>query len=415
MLEGERSMNWKIFFKQNLNLGKRLVRIHHANALLFLFLSITGFSLFSTTFRSTFPGIRVGVKNVHIWIGIISILPLFFYFPKIKRHLKRLRKRINHRNNLFFVLMVLIALIVSGLFLTLHRTFPPFISSFMLFIHDLATWVGVPYLIYHSITRSKWFKRLEKNQSPVPNHTRPIPVEDHNPVLKRRTFLRRLTGGLIAIITIPIIGKWMKPYLPSLGNYSTEVKANQLQPLPQPKPQSKPPIGGGRNGDFRYYTVTEMPTLTNENWSFTIDGLVEHPIKHRWKEFVKLARDVQVSDFHCVTGWNVTDVTWEGIPLKKFLGEAVIKPEAKYLKFYSADGVYTDTLTIDQAMLDDVMIAMLIDGELISKENGGPVRLIVPKMYAYKSVKWLNRIELIESEHVGFWEQRGYSKDAWVK
>lgn len=411
-------MNWKLFFKRNLKFGKRLTRIHNFNAILFLLLTITGFILFSTTFRSSFPAIRVNLKDVHIWIGIISILPILFYLPKIKKHLKRLQKRINNRNNLFFVITILIALIVSGLFLTFFRSFPPIVSSFMLFIHDLATWIGVPYLIYHSVTRSRWFKRLEKNRSHVLNNTKPIPVEDHNPVLKRRTFLRKLTGGTIAIVSLPFIASWMKPYFPSIGSFasvSTDVKPNHLRPLPEPKPKSKPPIGGGRNGEFRYYTVTEMPTLTNDNWSFTIDGLVDNSKKYKWKEFLELGRDVQVSDFHCVTGWNVYDVTWEGIPLKRFLAEAGVDKKAKYVKFYSADDVYTDTLTIEQAKLDDVMVAMLIDGELIEKKNGGPVRLIVPKMYGYKSVKWLNRIELIDNEHVGFWEKRGYSKDAWVK
>ncbi|ASN03519.1 molybdopterin-dependent oxidoreductase [Virgibacillus necropolis] len=404
-------MNWKLFFKRNLNFGKRLVRIHHSNAILFLLLTITGFILFSSTFRSTFPSIRVDVKNIHIWIGFLSLLPILFYLPKITKHLKRLRKRMNHRTNLYAVLTILGLLIISGLFLTFHRTFPPFISSFMLFIHDLSTWVGIPYIVYHSITRSKWFKRFENN----PPLNVPTSIEDHNPMLKRRTFMRKCTGGLLVVISLPFIGSWLKPYFPALGNLQGEVKANQFKPLPTPKPKSKPPIGGGRNGQFRYYTVTEMPTLTNENWSFIMDGLVEKSQTYRWKDFLKVGRDVQVSNFHCVTGWSVYDVTWEGIPLKRFLQEVGVKPEAKYVKFYSADGVYTDTLTIDQAMLDDVMVATLIDGELISKKNGGPVRLIVPKMYAYKSVKWLNRIELIDNEHVGFWEQRGYSKDAWVK
>ncbi len=129
----------------------------------------------------------------------------------------------------------------------------------------------------------------------------------------------------------------------------------------------------------------------------------------------KLKRDVQVSDFHCVTGWSVYSATWEGIPLKTLLRQAGVKKEAKYVKFYSADGVYTDTLSLDQAMLEDVMVAVLIDGELITEKNGGPVRLIVPEMYAYKSVKWLNRVEVIDYEHIGYWEKRGYSQEAWVK
>jgi DMSO/TMAO reductase YedYZ molybdopterin-dependent catalytic subunit len=115
-----------------------------------------------------------------------------------------------------------------------------------------------------------------------------------------------------------------------------------------------------------------------------------------------------------VTGWSVYHVTYEGIPLSQFLDMAKVKSKARYVKLYSGDGVYTDTLTLEQARLEDVMVAVLMDGQLIPQKLGGPVRLIVPQMYAYKSVKWLKAIELIEEEHVGYWEARGYDTDAWV-
>ncbi len=77
--------------------------------------------------------------------------------------------------------------------------------------------------------------------------------------------------------------------------------------------------------------------------------------------------------------------------------------------------MYTDSLTLKQAGLDDVMVALLHDGKPIPSELGGPVRLIIPQMYAYKSVKWLIRIELIEETHIGYWEKRGYDNDAWIQ
>lgn len=187
-----------------------------------------------------------------------------------------------------------------------------------------------------------------------------------------------------------------------------------MVPLPQPMPASAPPAGGGAKGDFRIYSVTPIPSFSNATWSFKIDGLVDKPMTWNWEQFVKLARKVQVSDFHCVTGWSVYKNTWEGIPLKQFLQEAGVQTTAKTVKFYSGDGVYTDSLTLEQAQMDDIMVAMPHDGNLIPSDLGGPVRLIVPKMYAYKSVKWLNRIELIDKDHVGYWEERGYDIDAWV-
>lgn len=113
---------------------------------------------------------------------------------------------------------------------------------------------------------------------------------------------------------------------------------NRMVPAPQPHFSSNPPIGGGAEGHFRVYTVTPIPSFSNENWSFHIDGLVEHAQTWNWEQFVKLQRTVQVSDFHCVTGWSVYKNTWEGIPLKHFLAQAKVQPEAHSVKFYSADG-----------------------------------------------------------------------------
>jgi sulfoxide reductase catalytic subunit YedY len=408
-------MSYKFFFQRKLNFGKRLIRLHHFNALLFLFVSATGFILFSTTFRSIFPSVRVMIKDIHIWIGVILCLPLLFYLPKMKKHLKTLQKRENNRRNLFFIFTILLLLIVSGFLLTFHRQFSPIVSSWSLFIHDLATWFGVPYAIYHSITRSKWFKQLVEEKQPEKRLLEPIIIDNQNPIYKRRTFIKFLSGSLIAIVFFPSFTKWVSPFLPAPGNIKPLIDGNQLNPLPQVRPNSSPPIGGGKKGNFRYYTVTEVPKLTTENWNFTIDGLVKQKKQYNWSEFVQLKRDVQVSDFHCVTGWSVFNITWEGIPLKKLLEDSGVNQRAKYVKFYSADGVYTDTLSVKQAMESDIMVAMLIDGKLIDQQNGGPVRLIVPKMYAYKSVKWVNRIELVKDEHTGYWEERGYSKNAWIK
>ena len=410
-------MNIKGLFQQNMNFGKKLIRLHHINALLFLVLSVTGFVLFSSSFRSTLPTFRVWIKDIHIWIGIVFCLPLLFYIPKMRKHLKSLSKKKEHRVNLYIVLSIVTVLILTRLQLTFHRQFPPVVSSVSLFFHDAATWFGVPYATYHSITRSKWFKRLTAGKTVDLPQEEPMIISEENPIYRRRTFLKLLSGSIIAVAFLPSFLKWIKPFLPENAGPSEQAlpDGNNLNPLPSPSPKSAPPVGGGRRGEFRYYTVTEIPEINNDNFSLAIDGLVERKQKWNWNQFVNVHRDVQVSDFHCVTGWSVYDVTWEGIPLKKLLQEAGVKEKAKYVKFYSADGVYTDTLTVEQAMMDDIMVAVLIDGKLISQNNGGPVRLIVPKMYAYKSVKWLNRIELIQKEHVGYWEKRGYDKNAWVK
>lgn len=407
-------MDLKIFFKRQLKFGHRLKRLHHANALLFVLLTITGFILFSVSFRSTFPSVRVWVRDGHVWVGIVSCLPLLFYVPKMARHLGTLKRKLPHRMNLYFILLILVLLIISGLILTLHRQFPPVLSALALYIHDAVTIIGVPYVAYHSITRSRWFKELTHGQGHI-KQDEPMVINEVDPIYKRRTFLKVATVSLLGIAFGPFYLRWFRVVFPPVQTKPNMSKGNHFSPLPKPSSKSSPPIGGGRQGSFRFYTVTETPNLNDHTFHFIIDGLVKRPKKYRWNDFLHLPRDVQISDFHCVTGWSVYHITWEGIPLKSLLNMVGVQPQANYVKFYSADGVYTDTLTLKQAMEQDIMIALLIDGKMIDQQNGGPVRLIVPKMYAYKSVKWLNHIELIDHDATGYWEKRGYPKNAWIK
>nr|WP_255639682.1 molybdopterin-dependent oxidoreductase [Aquibacillus saliphilus] len=397
---------------KNLNFGKKLIRLHHSNALLFYVLSVSGLILISGYFRTYFPSTRVLIKDIHIWTGFLSILPIVFYLPKIQKHLLTLRKRKTHRINVYFILAILISLIISGIILTFQQQIPPKINSFALFIHDIATWIGLPYVIFHSVTRSNWVKNYThaKTSHQLQNEE-PTIIDRNNPLLRRRSFLQMLVGATIALVTIPLFGSWLKPFI--IGSSQVKQKsANTMNPIPTPQSAL---TSSKRKGEFRYYTITEMPSFSNQNWSFTVDGLVNRELVFRWEDFVKLKREAQLSNFHCVTGWSVYNVVWEGIPLKGLLNKAGIDQNASYVKFYSGDGVYTDTLTLSEAMMDDVMVAVLIDGELITQQNGGPVRLIAPRLYAYKSVKWLTRIEVIEEEHIGYWEKRGYPQNAWVK
>jgi len=236
------------------------------------------------------------------------------------------------------------------------------------------------------------------------------------PFYTRKAFIHTVIGAGLTILVGPSLIKWIGNLgsgqeLQTINNEGT----NKLLPAPQPLKDSAPPIGGGASDSFRSYSVTKIPFFNNANWSFTIDGLVEEPVTWNWEQFVALKRSVQVSDFHCVTGWSVYDNTWEGLPLKELLEKTQVKGQARVVKLYSGDGVYTDSLTLEQADMDDILVAVMHDGKPIPGDLGGPGRLIIPQMYAYKSVKWLNRIELIEENHIGYWGQRGYENDAWVQ
>ena len=119
-------------------------------------------------------------------------------------------------------------------------------------------------------------------------------------------------------------------------------------------------------------------------------------------------------DFQCVTGWRVHDVAWRGVRLRDLLDRVGADPAAGGVQFGSFDGVYTESLTMDQARRDDVLVAYELEGKRISSAHGGPARLYVAPMYGYKSLKWLDSIEVVRKPRAGYWEDRGYDVDAWI-
>lgn len=406
--------------------GKKLVSIHMWNAWLVLLLAVSGLLLVGGFWRELLGEGRVWLKWAHIVAGLILLIPVIYYLLLAAKHWKRLNGKNAQKANVIFVLVLLIGWIVSGIVLWQFRLAGPRAANTALLIHDLLTWIGLPVIIYHSLTRVKWLKEPKK-RSVLPETVsseanadtdflqKPAAAPGHQPMYTRRGFIKAAVGAGLAVTLGPTFVRWIgKSFqLAGTADYSAD-NANVLLPDPVPLPDSAPPIGGGAQGSFRVYTVTDIPAFDNSNWSFTIDGLVDNNFVWNWEEFVQLQREVQVSDFHCVTGWSVYKNTWEGLPLSKLLDMAGVKDQAATVKLYSGDGVYTDSLTLAQARMEDVMVAVMHDGKPIPNQLGGPVRLVTPQMYAYKSVKWLNRIELIEKDHVGYWEQRGYDKDAWL-
>ncbi len=168
-------------------------------------------------------------------------------------------------------------------------------------------------------------------------------------------------------------------------------------------------------GRFRIYTVTgELPSRSRADWSLKVGGLVDQPFEISYDELVAMPATNLTRDFQCVTGWRVPDVEWRGVQLSRLLDRAGVQPEAKALRLHSFDGAYTESLTLAQARRDDVIAAYRFEGDALSDEHGGPVRLYVAPMYGYKSLKWLDRIELTKDVEEGYWEVRGYDVDGWV-
>jgi DMSO/TMAO reductase YedYZ molybdopterin-dependent catalytic subunit len=168
------------------------------------------------------------------------------------------------------------------------------------------------------------------------------------------------------------------------------------------------------NGSWRIYTVASMPNIDPATYRLRVDGLVSSPMTFTLADLKAMPRAAQVSDFHCVTGWRVTNVHWGGVRLHEVLQRAGALDSAKALTFVSAEVPYSDSLTLQQALLPDVMLAYEMNGKPLSRAHGAPVRLVMPEMYGYKSVKWVNHIDVRSTADYGYWERNGYDKDAWI-
>jgi DMSO/TMAO reductase YedYZ molybdopterin-dependent catalytic subunit len=180
----------------------------------------------------------------------------------------------------------------------------------------------------------------------------------------------------------------------------------------QPFAEVLPP---GLVSGWRIYTVAStMPRFDPATWRLRIGGLVDAPQSLSYDELRALPSAEQVSTFHCVTGWTVSNVHWRGVRFGDLLAAARPHPEAQVLTFTSAEKPYVDTLTVEQAHLADVMLAYEMDGKPLAREHGAPVRVVIPDMYGYKGVKWVEEITLGVDAEPGYWEQRGYDLDAWV-
>jgi DMSO/TMAO reductase YedYZ molybdopterin-dependent catalytic subunit len=168
-------------------------------------------------------------------------------------------------------------------------------------------------------------------------------------------------------------------------------------------------------GGWRIYSVAStMPTFDRSTWRLDVGGLVQQQLSLSYDDLRDLPRAHQVSDFHCVTGWTVENVRWTGVRLTEIFDRARPYPDAQALQFVSAEVPYFDFLTLEQSLLKDVMLAYEMDGKPLAREHGAPLRLVIPEMYGYKGVKWLNRIDLVPQASDGYWELLGYDRDAWV-
>lgn len=177
---------------------------------------------------------------------------------------------------------------------------------------------------------------------------------------------------------------------------------------PDPEQRDRVPPGQFLAKGFPVLTYGDTPQIAPEEWRLRVWGAVETRT-FDWEQLLALPQQEFTADFHCVTRWSKLDVQWRGVRVTDLLAELAIAPSAKYVLLHCF-GDYTTNLTLDDFARPENFLAHTLFGEPLPAEHGGPVRVVVPHLYAWKSAKWLSGIEFCKNERLGFWERNGYHR-----
>jgi DMSO/TMAO reductase YedYZ molybdopterin-dependent catalytic subunit len=180
----------------------------------------------------------------------------------------------------------------------------------------------------------------------------------------------------------------------------------------------KLPVGQHEVAKWPVLDLGARPKIDRSTWTLTVDGLVERSLTLDWEALLALPQVEDVSDFHCVTTWSRMDNRWRGVRFRTLAELAGVKPEARFVlatgwdQAPGSDEYYTTNLPLVDAMSDDVLLVHEWEGQPLPYEHGGPVRMITPRLYAWKGAKWIKGITFLADDRPGFWEVRGYSNTA---
>jgi DMSO/TMAO reductase YedYZ molybdopterin-dependent catalytic subunit len=204
-------------------------------------------------------------------------------------------------------------------------------------------------------------------------------------------------------------------YIEAKQRWAEKQKARGVTARAAPTPDRLPP-GQKLTDGFPVLDLGVQPEITHDKWTLTVDGLVEKPVALNWTDFHALPQVEDVSDFHCVTTWSKYDCRWAGVAFTTLYEVVRPKPEARFVYFTSYDG-YATNVALAACLDDDVLVASSYDGAPVSREHGGPARVIIPKLYAWKGAKFVSGITFLAEDKLGFWEVRGYSNtaDPWTE
>jgi DMSO/TMAO reductase YedYZ molybdopterin-dependent catalytic subunit len=225
---------------------------------------------------------------------------------------------------------------------------------------------------------------------------RPTPTPREGLPIGRAALLGTFAAGVGGIAVAPALSRMLSSAVPSPPGGFGDVL---------------PGVGGG----WRIYSIEyPLPRFDPKTFELSITGLVENPVRLRWSEVAELPGVHQTSDFHCVTGWSVNDVRWEGIRPQTIIDLVRPTSAARFVSLQSMETPYIDQVSLAQFREPDAMLARSMDGKPLTRSHGAPLRLVLPSMYGYKNVKWVRELRFDARQTPGYWEQRGYDTDAWV-
>lgn len=164
-------------------------------------------------------------------------------------------------------------------------------------------------------------------------------------------------------------------------------------------------------GKWPVLDLGTQPEVPVDTWALAIDGACNNPVTLSWDDFSALPQTTDVSDFHCVTKWSKLNMSWVGVRFSDLAGLVDPHDDATHVFCHAYDG-YTVNLPMAEALKDDVLLVHTVDDAPLHRDHGGPVRMITPQLWAWKGAKWINRIELLTADRLGFWEKNGYSNTA---
>ncbi|MBB4372111.1 DMSO/TMAO reductase YedYZ molybdopterin-dependent catalytic subunit [Bradyrhizobium sp. cir1] len=185
--------------------------------------------------------------------------------------------------------------------------------------------------------------------------------------------------------------------------------------ITRPEDQRLPP-GQHLTKDWPVLDLGVMPPVSRERWRLDVYGAIENPVFWTFAEFAAQKQDHFTSDIHCVTTWSRYDNEWEGLATRELLAVCRPREDARFVVLHSYDG-YTTNLALEDFAAEDALLAHSWSRQPLTEEHGGPVRLMVPHLYFWKSAKWLQAIEFLTEDAPGFWEVRGYHNrgDPWAE